>query len=595
LYNAVTEYVVHGFNLAQQTKNTSYGFVMLLFQRMMSSSTEAILNAMEKRAARLSEEKGEINKENILNNLTELGFDGQFEIDFESRVLSLVEETRANYETELATLKDLIRSAKDCLNSETDAKVDYLLEKLIELKRKEENPELKFLIFTEFTATQFMLKKILEERGGYPCEYINGSMEFEQRVEALKNFKGDAQILISTDAAGESLNMQFAYIVINYDIPWNPMVVEQRIGRVDRIGQGKNVLALNLLLDNSIDKRVYEVVETKLNQIMKELGIDKTSDVLDSTLERDSLNKLYLASLLSPEKFEKESQNWLEEIKDKLKNYQSTEGALPILNSKNITTEKSDSVKYSPLPVWVETMVKCYLKSKSIDYTNLHDGVRFTFPGFKEQIYTFDVKDSVNNPIPEPLSLQHEIIQTILADAVPVDANQPIPEIRIDSLESANGTWSLWQLIVKNRYEEQKVVVPAFISEEGDVFPAYAEDVWQKISTTHCGIHVIRTISPPEVKPILDKYTGKAEEVLSDRYMEMERTILHNTERIKNNKQNSYEFQAKQLKKIGIGNIRESRIQKLEKEKYNWEKSHELQKEIIPELKCLLIIKILHE
>ena len=212
---------------------------------------------------------------------------------------------------------------------------------------------------------------------------INGSMEFDQRVEALKNFKGDAQILISTDAAGESLNMQFAYIVINYDMPWNPMVVEQRIGRVDRIGQGKNVLALNLLLDNSIDKRVYEVVETKLNQIMKELGIDKTSDVLDSTLERDSINKLYLASLLSPEKFEKESQNWLEEIKDKLKNYQSTEGALPTLNSKNITTEKSDGVKYSPLPVWLETMVTCYLKSKSIQYTNLHDGVRFYIPRFQ--------------------------------------------------------------------------------------------------------------------------------------------------------------------------------------------------------------------
>ena len=429
---------------------------MLLFQRMMSSSTEAILNAMEKRAARLSEEKGEVSKENILNNYTDLGFEGQYEIDFESRVMSLVEETRANYETELSTLKELIRSAKDCLNSETDAKVDYLLEKLVELKRKEENPGLKFLIFTEFTATQFMLKKILEERGGFICEYINGSMEFEQRVEVLKNFKGDSQILISTDAAGESLNMQFAYIVINYDMPWNPMVVEQRIGRVDRIGQTKNVLALNLLLDNSIDKRVYEVVETKLNQIMKELGIDKTSDVLDSTLEKDSINKLYLASLLSPEKFAKETEDWLEEIKNKLKNYQSTEGALPTLNSKNITTDKSDSVKYSPIPAWLETMVTSYLKSKSLEYTNLHDGIRFTFPGIKEQIYTFDVKDSVNNPIPEPLSLQHEIIRIILADAVPVDANQPIPEIKIDSLESVNGTWSLWQLIVKTGMKSRR-------------------------------------------------------------------------------------------------------------------------------------------
>jgi superfamily II DNA or RNA helicase len=595
LYNAVTEYVITGFNLAQQTKNTSYGFVMLLFQRMMSSSTQAILNAMEKRASRLADEKGEVNKENILSNLSDLGYDGQFEIDFEAKVLTMVEETKANYETELSTLNELIRNAKDCINIETDAKVDYLLEKLSELKRKEENPELKFLIFTEFTATQSMLKKILEERGGFVCEHINGSMEFGERVEALKNFKGNAQILISTDAAGESLNMQFANVVINYDMPWNPMVVEQRIGRVDRIGQTKNVLALNLLLDNSVDKRVYEVIETKLNQIMNELGIDKTSDVLDSTLERDGINKLYLTSLLSPDKFEKESHDWLEEIKNKLKNYQSTEGALPTLNSKNITTEKSDGVKYSPIPVWIETMVTCYLRSKTIDYTNLHDGIRFTFPGLKEQIYTFNVKDSVNNPIQEPLSLQHEIIQTILAEAVPVDGNQPVPLVRIESMESVKGIWSLWQLIVKNRYEEQQVVIPVFISDEGDIFQAFAEDIWQKISTNREIIKVMETIYPPEVKPILDKQTERVEEILNDRYRDMENTIIHNTGRIKQNKQNSYEFQLKQLNKIGIENIRESRIQKLEKEKYVWEKSHELQKEIIPELKCLLLLKIMNE
>ncbi len=595
LYEAVTEYVINGFNLAQQTKNTSYGFVMLLFQRMMSSSTHAILNAMEKRAARLAGEKGEINKENILANLNEIGYDGQYELDFEAKVLTLVEETKANYETELVTLQGLIRSAKDCLNTESDAKVDYLLEKLTELKRKEENPELKFLIFTEFTGTQFMLKKVLEEKGGYICEHINGAMEFEERVNALRNFKGTAQVLISTDAAGESLNMQFAYIVINYDMPWNPMIVEQRIGRVDRIGQTKNVLALNLLLDNSIDKRVYEVVETKLNQIMKELGIDKTSDVLDSTIERDSINKLYLTSLLTPEEFEKESQNWLNEIKNKLKNYQSTEGALPILDTKSITTEKTDSVKYSPLPTWLEIMVKSYLKSKNIAYHNLLDGVRFTFPGFKEQIYTFNIKESINNPIPEPISLQHGIIQTILSEAVPVDGNQPVPIVSIDTLQNVSGVWSLWQLVVKNRYEEQHQVTPVFISSNGELFPAFAENIWQQISTNSSNISIKGMLLPPEVKPVLDKQTEIVEGILVEKYKELESRIMSNTLRIKQNKEKAYDFQVKQLNKIGIENIKQSRLQKLEKEKYNWIVSHELQKEIIPDLKCLLILQLTDE
>ena len=141
----------------------------------------------------------------------------------------------------------------------------------------------------------------------------------------------------------------------------------------------------------------------------------------------------------------------MNEIRNKLKNYQSTEGALPTLDSRNITTEKTDSVKYSPLPTWLEIMVKSYLKSKEIVYNNLLDGVRFTFPGFKEQIYTFNIKESINNPIPEPLSLQHEIIHTILSEAVPADGNQPIPVVKIESLQNVNGIWSLWQLNIKNR------------------------------------------------------------------------------------------------------------------------------------------------
>ena len=196
-------------------------------------------------------------------------------------------------------------------------------------------------------------------------------MDFDQRINALKKFKDIAQILISTDAAGESLNMQFAHIIINYDMPWNPMMVEQRIGRVDRIGQTHEVLALNMLLDNSVDKRVYEVIEIKLNSILEQLGIDKTSDVLDSTLERDQVNHLYLTSLLNPSRFEEESNDWLESIKKKLQDYQSTEGALPILESKSIKAQNVDAIRHSPLPKWLESLTKNYLLTNSISYTCL--------------------------------------------------------------------------------------------------------------------------------------------------------------------------------------------------------------------------------
>jgi len=595
LYEAVTDYVVNGFNLAQQTKNSSYGFVMLLFQRMMSSSTQAILDAMQRRADRLAGERKEVNKENIINNLEEFGYEGQMELDFEQKIFSIVEETQANYDAELSILQGLIRDAKDCLNSESDAKVEFLVEKLAELKRKEQNPDLKFLIFTEFTSTQFMLKKILEEKGGFVCDAINGSMDFDQRVNALKKFKESTQILVCTDAAGESLNMQFAHIVINYDMPWNPMVVEQRIGRVDRIGQNFEVLALNMMLDNSVDKRVYDVIEEKLNQILNQMGIDKTSDVLDSTLERDQVNRLYLTSLLNPSKFEQESNNWLAEIRSKLQEYKSTEGALPILDSKDIKVEKVDAIKHSPLPKWLEGLTKNYLQTKGIIYHNLLDGIRFKFPGLKDNIYTFNIKESVNNPIPEPISLQHEIIQTILKDAIPFTESQQIPIVKITQGNSTSGQWSIWHLEVKNQFETNQIIQPIFISSGNESFPAFAQSVWDKLIQDTVFFDCLGVLSVQESKDIFNTISSKAEELLQTKFEEFEKSILQNTDKIRSNKEKSFAFQEKQMNRIGIENIRQSRLGRLVKEKENWEATFDSSKQIVPSLTCLLIVNIVNE
>ena len=88
-------------------------------------------------------------------------------------------------------------------------------------------------MFTEFRTTQKMLWNFLLTKG-YSCTFINGSQDLDERKKALTNFKNDTQILVATDAAGESLNMQFCHVIVNYDLPWNPMMIEQKIGRVDR-------------------------------------------------------------------------------------------------------------------------------------------------------------------------------------------------------------------------------------------------------------------------------------------------------------------------------------------------------------------------
>lgn len=256
LYDAVTDYVRVGFNAAKKSNNLARALIMILLQRLVSSSTAALLSTMQGRLQRL-ESGEESTSEDVIDEIEydfyendeNIEFDGVYHRDFPGFV------------DEIELLKDLIKQAKDCLENEVDAKADTLFDKIQGLKQEQNNHELKVLVFTEFRSTQSMLVGYFEQRG-FTVTHINGSQDLDQRKRALTDFKNHAQIMVATDAAGESLNMQFCHIVFNYDLPWNPMVIEQRIGRVDRIGQKNTVKAFNMLTNNSVDQRVYEVIVT---------------------------------------------------------------------------------------------------------------------------------------------------------------------------------------------------------------------------------------------------------------------------------------------------------------------------------------------
>ncbi len=129
----------------------------------------------------------------------------------------------------------------------------------------------KFLIFTEFHATQDYIAENLEKIG-YQITLFNGKMTPEERRESISRFKNDVQIMISTSAGGEGQNFQFCHNIVNYDLPWNPMRVEQRIGRVHRIGQKNNVFIFNFALYGTIEAYILELLYTKINLFKMALG-----------------------------------------------------------------------------------------------------------------------------------------------------------------------------------------------------------------------------------------------------------------------------------------------------------------------------------
>ncbi len=291
LYEAVTEYVRNGWNASKSNGRSAAGFLVLLMQRLVSSSTAAILAALEKRSAALGE-SGE-----QLSLFVDRGQEWA-EMTGEEQYQALVSIQGPAWETERFELNTLLNLARSAAAAGADAKVRSFFELLGELRRTEGDPNIKVLVFTEFVPTQDMLLRLLEE-AGISAVAINGSMGLAERAMAQAAFRESAQVLVSTDAGGEGINLQFAHVVVNWDLPWSPSRLEQRIGRVDRIGQTHPVRAFNLVCEHSVEARVLEVLDQKLAVILTELGADKRGDILESASRRT--DGLWTAAIVDPE------------------------------------------------------------------------------------------------------------------------------------------------------------------------------------------------------------------------------------------------------------------------------------------------------
>lgn len=131
--------------------------------------------------------------------------------------------------------------------------------------------ETKVLVFTEFRPTQRMLGKALRERG-IPCVEYHGALSSKEKDRVIEEFRSSARVLVSTEAGGEGRNLQFCHVMMNYDLPWNPMRVEQRIGRIHRLGQTNDVTVINLCSRNTIEEYVTDLLEKKLAMFRDVIG-----------------------------------------------------------------------------------------------------------------------------------------------------------------------------------------------------------------------------------------------------------------------------------------------------------------------------------
>lgn len=272
------------------------GFLMSLYQRRLASSTYAMRHSLQNRVKRLTDG---LKRAQDLCRLAppDLPSSDELEEMEESERERLEEMLEAitlagNAEQIRDEIQELNRLASQSQAVE-DAGAEAKLSRLKNLLQKEgffDHPEKRLLIFTEFKDTLDYLMNRLRA-WGFEVGCIHGSMKSGSRDEpntrlyAEQQFKeGKIQVLVATEAAGEGINLQYCNILFNYDIPWNPNRLEQRMGRIHRYGQKKNCLIFNFVATNTIEGRVLQRLLEKLQEIRDALDDDAVFNVVGEIL-----------------------------------------------------------------------------------------------------------------------------------------------------------------------------------------------------------------------------------------------------------------------------------------------------------------------
>ena len=315
LYEDVTAYVRDEFDRADsldRQQRNNVGFALTVLQRRLASSPHAILVSLERRLERLraalvdSESSRPRRTRRPIVDLEavaeEFPAGEREEFEDEVAVATTAARTPEELKREIAVLDSLVAKARQLRSSGADRKwfeLRRLFEASPEIRDADGNIR-KIIVFTEHRDTLSYLiertRELLGKRGVVAS--IHGGLSRDQRLSAQRRFTTDplCRVLIATDAAGEGLNLQAAHLMVNYDLPWNPNRLEQRFGRIHRIGQEHMCHLWNVVAGETREGAVYLRLLQKLDEMKKALG-GKVFDVLGQVFEDAPLHKLLLEAV----------------------------------------------------------------------------------------------------------------------------------------------------------------------------------------------------------------------------------------------------------------------------------------------------------
>lgn len=305
-YNEVTEYVRREYNRAQNSGQRFRGFVMITFQKLLDSSVAALLKAFERRKTKLHGFLFHTSRDKVKTENAFLDLIDETQEDFgewEEEHVDLEESfDPAEIRLELQSIEKILSMGRAITK---DSKFEMLCKTIASMKKKGHR---KFLIFTQFKSTLDFLANELKKRNFFVLTF-HGSLTNSEKEKAVEDFFKQGEIFILTEAGGEGRNLQSASSLLNYDLPWSPLKIEQRIGRIHRYGQEKDVHVVNFACKNTVAERVLEVLGEKISLFEDALG---ESDTLLGLMEDDFNFSKNFMQFLSNQKTKRE---WNREIK----------------------------------------------------------------------------------------------------------------------------------------------------------------------------------------------------------------------------------------------------------------------------------------
>lgn len=538
LYEMVSSYVSKNYNkaLRNRGKNMWVIFLLIMMQRLVTSSTTAVRQSLQKRIKILEEQAFRY------ESMTEAEF---VEIDMEENMEEAIAAISMDIKSEIEDLNQIVAVAQQAEYQYLDVKVEPLLSIVDDIFAEDKNRKL--IIFTEFVATQQYLSKLLKDRG-YSTSLLNGSLSIEERNLVLAEFREETNILISTDAGGEGLNLQFANYMINYDLPWNPMKIEQRIGRVDRIGQQHDVEIYNFVLADTVETRVKDVLEEKLSVILREIGIDKYADVLDSETAGVNFTDAYLNSIRNPRNIEYNIKPIEEDLRTQVKN---------TLRIKDLIREDKDLTEFIGADTSFD--IEAALRSMMAYY-----------------------ESSIGNPVLpiDTYGINDERIIKHLKKEIRQDEHSKLLSISIKDFPNEKGWFMLWHLSVAPDGTGGKTI-PVFINENGVLRPLAGKRIWDAILDDQRVISVSEgaAVTAETLDTLTKASQDYAYDVFSDMRAEYDRKIEENHR--KYDYALSLRFDA--ASRIGIENIRNHKLNSLAQEKEQMEAQYRQSKQICPD------------